>query len=67
MVLVPGQHISAVPIFFVVFRKKLSQQRKGNHFLAGNEHHPIYQGCLIQVQEIFSGVHHQFLQCNAVS
>jgi len=29
MILFPCQHISVVPIFFAVFRKKLSQKGKG--------------------------------------
>jgi len=38
MILFPCQRVSAVPIFFVVFRKKLSQQREGSHVLVWHDH-----------------------------
>jgi hypothetical protein len=42
MILFPCQRITAVPIFFVVFRKKLSQQGKEFTFQPGSDLYPFY-------------------------
>jgi hypothetical protein len=45
MILFPCQHITAVPIFFVVFRKKLSQQGKEFTFQPSSDLYPILPRC----------------------